>query len=488
MSAAICVAASPRRWASAACCVVCVGILACSSDDTQARAGDAGTADGSATGGTAGVGGGGGAGGSGGSAGGSGGSGGGSGGSAGGASGSGGGAGSGAAAGAAGGGGVDAGAGGTGGVSGGTGGTGATGGTGGFGGTGGTGATGGTGGSGGSGGTAGCKSVSLNVHPGFAKYVGAYSSVGVTSAGEIVVSYRDHTNQTLAVGSKLPTASFSTQPVDTNAGTNTSLAVGASSDVHVSYNASANSIKYARRSSGTWSVEPVATGNRGSIGVDASGKVHLAYTFFSTGNAEFRYTAKPAAGTWSAPVTIAVATTKLARQIEIAVQSDGSVHAIFSDDAITRYAKKPPAGNFVVEAFSSAATRPDIAVDKSGGVHVVTGGSSIHYSYRAAASATWTEDTSLKASQLAKSRPSIAIDGLGRVQILYDASGAGDLWLARKAGSNPFSTQDVAQYYTNAADASLAVDATGYAYVGNIDEYTAGANTYANLRVDVVCP
>jgi hypothetical protein len=105
-----------------------------------------------------------------------------------------------------------------------------------------------------------------------------------------------------------------------------------------------------------------------SIAVDATGRVHVAYSEYN----DVRYATKPAGGTWSTVMVMSADYT----EPTILVDAQGGVHIVFNADGSAndlRYAYKPAGG---VWSTSSVDTQGDVgkansaALDANGGIHV----------------------------------------------------------------------------------------------------------------------
>ncbi len=126
----------------------------------------------------------------------------------------------------------------------------------------------------------------------------------------------------------------------------------------------------------------------------------------------------------------------------IAADASGTLHAVYSsaNTRVLRYAQKPAGGSWsawsdVEDAGGTAALgeSPSLAVDKRGGVHLVSGGVAVAYATRAAGAQAWTL-SSISSDANAGSSTSIAITDDGVAHVVYYSAGDGKLMHAARNG------------------------------------------------------
>ena len=161
-------------------------------------------------------------------------------------------------------------------------------------------------------------------------------------------------------------------------GAQTSLGLDASGGVHISYQDITNQkLKYAVKKPGsgwvTSTVDPDgATGGYTALAVDGSGNIHVAYYRVSAFKGSLRYAFKSAGSPW-AVATVDSSSDDIGLLPSIAVGTNGAVHIAYHDgtNAELKYATKPAGGSWTTSKLDGvgAGGTTALAVDGAGTLH-----------------------------------------------------------------------------------------------------------------------
>jgi len=119
----------------------------------------------------------------------------------------------------------------------------------------------------------------------------------------------------------------------------------------------------------------IGSGSEPALAADGNGQLHLVYVDVFGGNAEILYRSWKAGNGWTAAVNVS-RTTAASATPDIAVSSDGRLHVVWVDDALTDpwvfYAASSDGLVWESSPVSDAfGTGPQIAVDAAGRPHVL---------------------------------------------------------------------------------------------------------------------
>lgn len=316
-------------------------------------------------------------------------------------------------------------------------------------------------------------------------YVGRYSSLVLAPNGSQFVSYLDQAGGFVKVAT-WSGSSYSIEVVDGPSyfEGDTSLAMDPSGDLHLSYyEAGSQHVRYAWRSAGggPWNVSDVDRGLRdgfNELAVDRFGAVHLAYSL-DTG--ALRY-ARRTGGSWTIePVDPGVI---LARYESIAVDRDGHPHIAYYGIGNLRYAVKSGTAWSVevVDSRDYVGWFSRVRLDSGGRPHIAYYDStnrSLDYAVRGATG--WSTSVA-DASGDCGWDPSIAIGPDDLPRIAYYARIRGDLrYAVLENGSWFVQTADdvgvVGWEPSLALDAALAPHITSYDWSRSALRHAVGAPT-----------
>ena len=185
---------------------------------------------------------------------------------------------------------------------------------------------------------------------------GWYSSIAVGTTGAVVhISYYNDTNDTLMyatnLGGSWGTTTLDNMQANVNGDVNyydrnTSIAVGSSGAVYISYyHIGSSSVRYATNLGGSWGTETVDdttsanTGKYNSIAVGTSGAVYISY--FDDINDDLMYATKVSGGSWG--TTTVDSTGNTGEWSSIAVGTSGAAYISYYDISNTalKYAANP---------------------------------------------------------------------------------------------------------------------------------------------------
>jgi len=108
--------------------------------------------------------------------------------------------------------------------------------------------------------------------------VGSDSAIAVTPDGTIHIVYQDNTNGALKYASNEAGSWNVLMSIPGSEGSNTSIAIDNSSNIHIGYE-KANEVRYAAKISGVWQPNVlVGSGSFSSMDLDSSGTPHFSYT------------------------------------------------------------------------------------------------------------------------------------------------------------------------------------------------------------------
>jgi len=309
-------------------------------------------------------------------------------------------------------------------------------------------------------------------------YVGTDSSIAVDSSGNVHISYRDTTNQDLKYIMKTAEGWGTPQTLDSsgNVGVGTSIAVDSVGDVHITYFDNANhNLKYIKRTSGVWGTPQTldSSGLLGwntSIGVDSIGNVHISYYDYI--NRHLMYI-KQTSGVWGTPQTIE--TGNKGSYNSIAVDSWDNVHISYYDDTNNdlKYIKQTSGVWGTPKKLDNAGDMGrynSIAIDLSGIVHIS------YYDYsgydlkyvKMQTSGAWSWQT-LHSTGYVGSHNSIAVDSSGNVHISYYDTGNSDLKYIKQTSGVWGTSQTLDSSGSVGSYTSIAVDAIGNVHISYFD-------------------
>jgi len=254
-----------------------------------------------------------------------------------------------------------------------------------------------------------------------------------------------------------------------------------------------------------------------SIAVDASGNAYVVWYDYPNGNYDIYFSYRPAGGTWGANVKVNDDGGTADQEVpSIAVDASGNAYAVWHDHRNGNpdiYFSYRPAGstwgaNVKVNDDGGTADQevPSIAVDASGNAYAVwhdhrNGNPDIYFSYRPAGGS-WGPNVKVNddAGTAGQGWPSIAVDASGNAYVVWydERNGNPDIYFSYRPAGGSWGPNVKANDDTGTAGQgwpSIAVDASGNAYVvwqdmrnGNPDIYfsyrPAGGAWGANVRVN----
>lgn len=211
----------------------------------------------------------------------------------------------------------------------------------------------------------------------------------------------------------------------------------------------AGALTYARRAtSGTWTFEPMFTGQEASIAVDSAGQVTVLYT---DGSSVFVAT-RTGPGSWSSVALEAAA----AGASSLKRDAQGRLHAVWSDGYTNEvhYGLGP---TFSVEIVGSAGMSPSVGLDLDGRdrpyvVYLSTGSGAVSYAVR---DGTWTNSLVGSTSGMWIDQTGIGVDALGNVHLAYASFAEASLtYYGRRIGRTDEIARSGVQRSTLAVDAN----------------------------------
>ncbi len=319
---------------------------------------------------------------------------------------------------------------------------------------------------------------------------GQSSSIAVDASGGVHVGYVDA--DAVRYAHRAPGEAWATSAVEAAAFRfpqwPTSLAVDASGVVHLSYSVpgrpsdrpatdSSAWLRYAYlEPTRGWTASTVDTyGGDGSLAVDASGEVHLAYVYFS--GWQMRY-AHGRHGAWTTDVPDVVAD----RHPSVEVDTSGVVHLVYGDGTHTViYARRDATGAWTKTPIGTAHfPRSSLAVDASGGVHVsyLRAEGDLAHAHRDPLG-TWATTIVDSGSIYTGAESSLAVDPDGGVHISYAVIPEKELRYAYRAAAGTWTTTTIDSSMGFGPLSSLAVDEVGGVH---ISYFADGELRYAYSR------
>jgi hypothetical protein len=189
--------------------------------------------------------------------------------------------------------------------------------------------------------------------------VGKYASIAVDAAGVVYVAYYDSSDGVLMFATRQAGGAWTVEVVDGDGdvGEHTSLALDASGDPHISYYDKGNrDLMYAtRRNGGTWSIETVDgdggdsddVGQYTSLALGSSGAVHISY-YVSTGR-DLRYATRQVGGPWTRQTVDSDG--DVGKYSSLALDDAGTVHISYygESDKDLLYTTEVAPGSWAVE-------------------------------------------------------------------------------------------------------------------------------------------
>ncbi len=275
-------------------------------------------------------------------------------------------------------------------------------------------------------------------------------------------------------------------PNETVSQNGVSLAVDSAGHAHLSYqtdwSATDQGLKYMTNVSGQWATENLDQyGSIPSMAVDAADAVHIAYFDFQ--NRQLKYVTNTS-GTWSRTVLDSW-DSQLWISPALALDTGGHAHISYYDsyNHCVKYANNASgtweiysADTWTGSAILLTAVRSDIAVDPAGRAHI----SYYDYfheilRYATNSSGTWTGATVDSSPQAGVSN-SIAIDSAGRVHISYHDGTYGDLKYALYS-SGAWQLYDLDNIGTVGSYAAMVIDPADTVHISYFD-FTNGNLKY----------
>ncbi|MBH0197948.1 MAG: fibronectin type III domain-containing protein [Nitrospira sp.] len=200
------------------------------------------------------------------------------------------------------------------------------------------------------------------------------------------------------------------------------IALDSQNTVHVSV-LDFNSLYHAIYASGTWKPDSLGTATcGGSLAVDSAGKAHIGYIGGSSQD-ELRY-ATNTSGSWTSSVAGGAARGCPGGSTSLGVDAAGAAHIAYRGiDNSLKYATNQGGGWTVsVVDQGCCVVRVSLAVDPSGGVHIVYANYTTgQLKYAQNVSGTWTIETidSEDTYYNSLSVPSLGLDAAGKAHVSY---------------------------------------------------------------------
>lgn len=338
--------------------------------------------------------------------------------------------------------------------------------------------------------------------------VGEYTSIATDSNSKVHISYFNYGSYGSREDLQYATNTSDTWEIVTideegRVGKNTSIAINAGSNVHISYfDSSKNSIRYATNKSRSWQTFTIGSVGEfmdgyNSIALDSNDKAHIAY--FRCGvwnnedngceNGSLKY-ATYSSSTWQIFTIDSSSYKEAGWHPSIAVDSNDKIHISYG---------KCPYGNSAMEGQLMYATNASkswqifgiselasasegyssIAIDSNGKVHISYYGFWRNLMYATNSSGTWQIFT-IDSSENVGAFNSIAIDSNNKIHISYYDDASGDLkYATNKSGtwqSLVVHSAGVVGLFT-----SIAIDPDGYVHISYYDSTNADLK-YATNR------
>jgi hypothetical protein len=224
--------------------------------------------------------------------------------------------------------------------------------------------------------------------------VGWFSSIAVDAEGQPHIAYYDFDNGLgggkLKYARRSPTGTWSTETVDSNGdvGAYTSIALDSSGRPHISYyDFTSGNLKYARRGCArvalkngeigsycSWSKTTVDAGDvingQTSLALDSSGLPHIGYLVYGGGYPAAKYARRLPSGTW---VVETVDTGGVGFSVALVLDANDLPHLSYpySPTRTVKYARKLVSGAWSRETVDTGSTgHNSIALDSNGHPHI----------------------------------------------------------------------------------------------------------------------
>jgi uncharacterized repeat protein (TIGR01451 family) len=184
---------------------------------------------------------------------------------------------------------------------------------------------------------------------------------------------------------------------------------------------------------------PSSTGDQSNpqLAVDRSGAVHVVWEDSTPGKSDIFYAKRSSDGAWSGFQNIS-STSGGAANPQLAVDASGTVHVVWEDSTPGYldifYAKRSSDGTWSglrnISANSGWSANPQLAVDRSGAVHVVwqdstPGNTDIFYAKRSSDGA-WSGSQNISSTSGGAANPQLAVDAGGTVHAVWSGYASGN--------------------------------------------------------------
>lgn len=253
------------------------------------------------------------------------------------------------------------------------------------------------------------------------------TAIAVDSAARAHVGFAEETNVFPAYAQSAN--AWLVERVSIDAARGLSLALDGSGAARLVYG-NPSTLRYASRASGTWSVTDVPGAGPSSepaLGLDGLGQAHVVFVNPAVNSLHY---STNAGGTWTTS-TIEPANANGWFYAAIAVEGGGTVHASYYDGASQdlKYATNKSGAwqTTVVDSAGDVGSRTSIAVSGAGVAHISyldTGNGRLKYATNASGAWRTYELDNAGFGPNSWGDTSIAIDGTGRITILYYAGGS----------------------------------------------------------------